>query len=259
MEYFKKFEENPYDELRWNIPERKQGAIALIGGNSQSFRTAVKIGEWLNENYPIEAVRLALPDALKTKLPPLPNLVFLESTDSGSIAEASEVLEVMESTDYNILIGDLSRNTVTAKAIVGACEKATKPILVTRDSVDLLASEAKETTLMNEQLILLASIAQLQKIFHAVYYPKVLMMTQPLTQVVEALHKFTLSYPSKIITIHNEQILIAQNGEVVAVPAEKSGYTPLTIWGGEFAAKISIYNLYNPSNFIKATTCAIFS
>ena len=259
MDYFKKYEENPYEDLRWNIPERKQGIVHIIGGNSQTFRTPVKIGEWLSANYPVEATYIVLPDALKAKLPPLPNLVFLKSTESGSIADALEIAGTLESADYNILIGDLSRNTVTAKAIGDACEKTTKPTLITRDSVDLLASEIKETTLMNEQLVLVASIAQLQKVFRAVYYPKMLMMAQPLTQIAETLHKFTLSYPSKIATLYNEQILISQNGEVTAIPIEESGYTPLTIWGGEFAAKVSAYNLYNPDNFIKATICAVFS
>lgn len=258
MDYFKKYDENPYGELEWNIPERRQSTVAIVGGNAQNFRTPVKIAEWLSSNYPIETTRVALPDALKTKLPPLPNLVFLKSTESGSLAEASGMLATLESADFGLIIGDLSRNTVTAKAIGEVCKKTTVPTLVTRDAADLLVTEMSEATLMNNTLILFVSASQLQKLLKAVYYPRVLTMTQPLAQVVETLHKFTLSYPTSLVVLYNGQLLTAKDGKVVAVPLEKSGYSPITLWSGELAAKILAYNLFNPENFIKSTVCAIF-
>ena len=68
MDYFEKIENNPYEDLYWNIPEKKQGAVNVIGGNGQSFRTEVKVAECLAEKYPIETVNLILPDALKIYL-----------------------------------------------------------------------------------------------------------------------------------------------------------------------------------------------
>ena len=85
MEYFEKVEENIAKDLLWNIPERKQGVVNVIGGNSQNFRTPVRVAEYLTEKYPIETVNLILPDALKSKLPPMPNFKFLESTETGSL------------------------------------------------------------------------------------------------------------------------------------------------------------------------------
>ena len=70
MEYFEKIENNTYEDLYWNIPERKQGVINVIGGNGQSFRTEVKVAEYLSNNYPIEMVNTVLPETLKSKLPP---------------------------------------------------------------------------------------------------------------------------------------------------------------------------------------------
>ena len=136
---------------------------------------------------------------------------------------------------------------------------AEKPTLITRDSVDVLAENLSEQTLMNENLMFLASMPQLIKIFRAVYYPKMILLSQSLVQVAEALHKFTLSYPASIITLHNGQILLAKNGLVKAVPLEKTNYTPLSIWQGELAAKIVAMNLYNPDQFLDATISAIFS
>ena len=258
MDYFKKIEENPYEDLKWNIPERKQGIISIVGGNSQNFRTSVKVSEFLESNYPVEVVNTILPDALKGKLPNLPNLVFLSSTESGSFAEENELLGVFDRADFNILIGDLSKNAITGRAVASACENSARPLLITRDSVDLVAENRLEKALMNENLIFFASIAQLQKLLRAIYYPKMLLLSQSLVQVAEVLHKFTLSYPASIITLHNNQILIAKNGEVGAIPLEKAGYSPIMIWGGELAAKIAALNLYNPHNFVKATVSAVF-
>ena len=65
MDYFEKLDSNPYEDLKWNIPERKQGIINIIGGNEKNFRTEVKLAEYLSSNYPLETVNLILPDTLK--------------------------------------------------------------------------------------------------------------------------------------------------------------------------------------------------
>ena len=259
MDFLNKINQNPYSDLYWNIPEQKQGTINIIGGNSQTFRTPVKVAEFLSTSYPVRDLKIILPDALKNKLPPLDNMFFVPSTNSGSIADSPLLAEALNSADFNLIIGDLSKSSITAKAIESVCKGTTKPTMITRDTVDLIAENITETTLMNENLILFGSMIQFQKIFRAVYYPKVLLLSQSLLQVAEALHKFTLSYPVSLITFHSGQILVAQNGNVNAVPIENSKYSPLTIWSGELAAKIVALNLYNPNNFIKATTAALFT
>lgn len=258
MDYFKKIEDDSYKDLRWNLPEQKQGVINIIGGNAQSFRTEIKTAEFLATNYPIKEVKLVVPNTLKSNLPDLPNFCFLPSTDSGSFDASQELIDVFDRGDYNIVIGDLSKNTVTADTIASACRHSEKMTLITRDTVDLITSSTPEKVLMNENLIIFASLAQLQKLLRAVYYPKMILLSQSLLQISETLHKFTLSYPVKLITIHNQQILLAENGEVVAIPIEKSGYSPITIWGGELAAKIVTLNLFNPNRFIPASAAAIF-
>ena len=258
-DYFAKITQAPTPDLAWNIPETKKGTASIIGGNSQHFRTEVKISEFFGQHYPIQTLNTILPDALKSKLPDLPNFLYLTSTDSGSFADAEELTQTINSADYNLLLGDFSKNSITAVAISTALQHANKPTIVTRDTIDLLAEHGPERTLMNDQLIYFASMPQLQKLFRAVYYPKMILLSSSLIQVADALHKFTLSYPAKIITLHSGQILIAENGIVKAIPLEKSGYPPLTFWQGELAAKITALSLYNPNNFIGATISAIFS
>ncbi|MBR5939353.1 hypothetical protein IKZ77_02255 [Candidatus Saccharibacteria bacterium] len=259
MEYFKKIEEKPNDDLAWNIPERKSGLVNIIGGNSQSFKTEIRIGEFLGKKYPVETLNLILPDALRNQLPDLANFVFLKSTESGSFKDGDEILQVFNRADFNLILGDLSKNSVTGRALASACKDAKKPLLLTRDAVDLFAENAGELDLMNDNLIFFASMPQLIKILRAVYYPKMLLLSQSLIQVADVLHKFTLSYPVSIVTLSNEQILVAKNGEVKAVPILESGFSPIMFWQGEMAAKILAFNLYNPNNFIKATISAIFS
>ena len=256
MDYFTKLKENVFKDLNWNLPERKQGSINIIGGNTKSFRTEIKIAEYLDKNFPVKDINVVLPDKLAGELPKLPNFIFVPSTDSGSLDESDELLAAINRADYNLALGDLSKNSITGRAITKALGK--KPTIITRDAVDLMAEHLTDETLMNEGLIILASMPQLIKLFHAVYYPKMLLMSQPLMQVVEILHKFTLSYPINIITLHSGQVIIARDGKVVAVPLEETDYSPITIWGGELAARIAVMNLFNPENFLDATSAAVF-
>ena len=258
MDYFHKYETNPFDELAWNIPDQKQGSILVMGGNNQNFRTVIKTAENISTNFPVKELKIALPKSLEKTLPPVDNLVFLPATDSGSFAESEELKSLFNLSDFNLLVGDFSKNNITARAIAEACEKAEKPTLLTRDTIDIILSSNLEPLLMNEQLCYFAPLPSLQKLFRAVYYPKVILLSQPLMQIAEALHKFTLSYPASIITLHNGQILVAKNGNVSAVPIEKTAYTPLTLWMGEAASKIAVFNLYNPNQFENATISALF-
>lgn len=258
MDYFEKIEQNLVEDLLWNVPERKQGIINVVGGNAQNFRTSVKVAEYLARQYPVEAVNVILPETLSGKLPPMPNFVFLPATESGSFGDEEELLRSFAAADYNLLIGDLSKNAITGKAVTGACESSEKPLLITRDSVDVVAENGPEKVLLNDKVVIFGSLAQLQKLLRAVYYPKMLLLSQSLVQVAEVLHKFTLSYPMGLITLHNGQILIAKDGMVKAVPLEKSGYSPVMLWSGELAAKIVALNIYNPNDFILATIAAVF-
>lgn len=258
MDYFKRYEENPYQDLEWNIPEQKQGAVSIIGGNVGNFRTEIKVAEFLGAHYPVDQINVVLPDALRGKLPELPNLRFLTSTETGSFAEEEELTETIAGFDFNLVTGDLSKNTITGRAVAGACENSARPLLITRDAVDMVAENMHERLLMNKNLIFFASVAQLQKLLRAAYYPKMLMMSQSLVQATEVLHKFTLSYPVAVITLHNEQILVAMSGTVAAVSLAKSGLAPFKFWNGELAAKVVAFNLYNPHNLLPATIAAIY-
>ena len=136
MDYFQKVEEKPTPDLTWNLPEQKRGTIKIVGGNGQSFHIEIKVAEFLIANYPVEDPILVFPDCLKTKLPNLPKLFFAPSTDSGSFAHSEELSTIMTATDYNLILGDLTKNTITAQALHGFLKVPTCPTLITRDAID---------------------------------------------------------------------------------------------------------------------------
>lgn len=256
MEFFEKVEKLGED-LGWNIPEQKMGKMVVIGGSKGNFRAVVKTAEFLMAKYPVEEVRIVVPESLKGVVPELSNVKFVGATESGSFGEEKELAAAFCTEGYNLVVGDLSKNAKTGQILAKILAETSAPTLITRDAVDLAAETGADGMLMNEKIVILASLVQVQKLLRSVFYPKMLTLSQSLVVVAEILHKFTLSYPVKIITLHSGQILVADGGAVKAVPIEKTGLMPITIWNGELAAKIGALNLYNPGNFVGATLTAI--
>lgn len=77
LSYWHKQTQPLFDNLIWNIPEQKTGHVAIVGGNSQNFSSVIRVSEFINQSFPIKTLTTVLPDALRGKLPPLPNLDFL--------------------------------------------------------------------------------------------------------------------------------------------------------------------------------------
>ena len=76
-----------------------------------------------------------------------------------------------------------------------------------------------------------------------------------LTNLVEALHKFTITYPVSIAVLHKDTFIVAHSGEVVTTPWDN----PMAIWRGNVAAKAAAYWLWNPSKVTEAVSTAILS
>lgn len=261
LSYWQKQAKPLFADLTWNIPEQKTGRLGLIGGSSQGFNATIRIAEFLNKTFPVRDLPILLPAALRTKLPPLPNLNFAPATDSGSFAQSPLLSEFVANNNYTFVTGDLSKNSATAIAIATALiptNPHTEPphVLLARDAIDLL-TPSMEQLLTNPHLTLFASSAQLQKVFRAVYYPKMIMLSAPLLPTLEALHKFTLTYPITILTFHENQLITARDGHVITTPLTDTGYSLISLWSGELAAKIAAFNLYNPNKPLEATTAAL--
>ncbi|MBQ6605623.1 hypothetical protein IJH66_01420 [Candidatus Saccharibacteria bacterium] len=258
LTYWEKQTSPLYKDLEWNFPEKKTGKINLVGGNSFGFSTEIKIAEFLSSRYPVEELRLVFPDALQKKLPPLPNLFFAPSTSSGSFKKSLELNSEFEKADFNLLLGDFSKNSETSVAILEAIKSAPSvPTLLARDSVDLISADA-ETILDRENLTIFASLVQLQKLFRSVFYPKMILLSSPLVPVLESLHKFTLTYPVSILTFHEQKIITARNGKIITTDLEKTEYSPLSLWDGRLAGKTAAFSLYNPNKPLESINAALF-
>lgn len=260
LDYWQKLDPTKAKDLEWNFPEQKSNSIAVVGGNAGSFANVVKTAEYLSEAYPLKSVPLCLPDALKTTLPnSLPDLNFYKSTSAGSFAKSRELNEKFAAADAVLLAGDLSKNAETAIAITDAI-KATREaetLVLAKDSLDLVAPEMS-SLIEDHKTVLLASMPQLQKLFRALLYPKMVLLSQPLLPTVETLHKFTLSYENTtVITFHAGQIVLANQGKILTFPLEKTKYTPLTFFTGLLPADLAAYNLWNPSAPLLASASAL--
>ena len=257
-EYWKKIDNINNQSILWNIPEQKTGRIAVLGGNLQNCMVEIKNTEFLNQ-LPIKSANLLLPDALQKKLPTFSTIYFAKSTDSGSFAKSTTLENFALNSDLVFFSGDFSKNSITEITIIDVIKKLNEQqiIVLTRDTVDLITADV-QGILEKQNLILFASLAQLQKVFHAALYPKMILLSMPIFPIIEILHKFTLSYPCTIFTFHQNQIIIAKAGAIHTIPINKTSYTPLSLWSGTLACKASAFTLWNPQKIQDAIEAAIF-
>ncbi|MBQ6130226.1 hypothetical protein IJI72_00840 [Candidatus Saccharibacteria bacterium] len=247
------------EELLWNFPEQKTGEVTILGGSTAGFSLEVKLAEYIAQKLPFfREIKNVFPESLKTKFPSgLVGLEFAPATEAGGFARSTELYNSLLKADVAIFSGDFSRNSETAIAVVETLKRNDAVLTVlTRDTIDLVVAEM-ERILEREELVLVGSLAQLQKVLKATYYPRPLLLSQPLFPVVETLHKFTLSYRTLIVTFHEGQVLAAADGKVISVPIEETEYSPITLWGGEVAAKVGTFLKFNPKKRVEALVAGV--
>lgn len=242
--------------MEWNKPEQRTqaGRLGIIGGNKLGFAgvgeaygvaTATGVGE----------VRVLLPDVLKKTIPAIMTDVMFGATNpSGSLARDAHIeMEAVGAWSTGILlVGDAGRNSETAILYENFLKDYTGPLTITRDAIDLIKNSSS-TIVERPDTLLVLSFAQLQKIFQSVYYPKVLTFSMQLAQLVDTLHKFTITYPCAIMVLHKEYIVIAHEGEVTTTDWQN----PMAIWRGSVAAQAASYWLWNPKSPLMAATASI--
>lgn len=239
-----------FPDIAWSKPEQRAhaGKLAIIGGNKLGFvaiRDAYEVAHQLGVGH----IRAILPDILKKTIPAnAVDAVFLPSNQSGGFSREAlpEFHAACEWADLCLLVGDAGRNSETAVAFESMLA-GSGSLVVTRDAIDLLMP-AMQRVVDRQKTTLVVSFAQLQKIFQSVYYPKILSFSMQLMQLVETLHKFTITYPVTIVTFHNSQLVVAHGGTVVTHEFDE----PMTIWRGITAARASSYLLWSPDKPLEA-------
>lgn len=239
-----------FPDIEWSRPEQRAhaGKLAIIGGNKLGFvavRDAYETATALGAGQ----IRAILPDALKRTVPPsVSDTVFLASNPSGGFSREAlpEFSAACEWANLCLLIGDAGRNSETAMAFE-ALLAGQGTIVMTRDAVDLLLPTMPQAV-ERPGSVFIVSFAQLQKIMQSVYYPRIISFSMQLLQLVETLHKFTITYPCTIVTFHQSQLIVARDGRVITQEFEQ----PMAIWRGLTAAKASTYLLWNPTKPVEA-------
>lgn len=247
-----------YPDVEWNKPEQRSqaGRLGIIGGNKLGF---AGVGEAYGVATKSGAgeVRVLLPDVLKKTIPTvMTDVIFGATNPSGSLArDAHTEMEALGAWATGILlIGDAGRNSETAILYEDFLKDYTGPLTITRDAIDLIKNSAS-TVVERPNTLLVISFAQLQKLFQSVYYPRILTFSMQLAQLVDALHKFTITYPVSIMVLHKDYIVIADNGDVTTTEWQN----PMAIWRGSVAAQAVSYWLWNPKSALMAATASIVS
>ena len=246
-----------FPDLIWSKPEQlaQAGTLGIVGGNklgflvvANAYQAALKTG--------IGEVKIVLPKDLKKPLGDIKGATFAPSNLSGSLAKDAleHLFSLNNETDGILLIGDAGRNTETQMLYETFFRDnlKTNPVIITRDSVDLLLGVMHEI-IERPNIILVLSFSQLQKVFQSVYYPVVLVHSIQTSKLVEAIHKFTITHPATITVFHNDQFIVAKNGEVITADFDR----PTDIWQGNLPAKIAVWNVWNPTKPLEATVTAL--
>lgn len=239
-----------FPDIEWNKPEQKThaGKLAIIGGNKLGF-IAVRDAYEVASEMGAGQIRAIIPDVLKKAVPPsVSDAVFLPSNPSGGFSRegSSEFEAACAWADLCLLIGDAGRNSETAMAFEHLLDSDSM-IVATRDAVDLVMP-VMQKLVDRQNTVLVVSFAQLQKIFQSVYYPKILSFSMQLLQLVEALHKFTITYPITIVTFHHSKLVVASGGDIITQDFDQ----PMAIWRGITATKAASYLLWNRSKPLEA-------
>lgn len=258
LSYWKKqtAQEPLFPDIAWSKPEQRSfaGRLGIVGGNKLGFAGVAEAYRIAHETGVGEA-RVLLPDALKKSIPKaMTDVIYAGSNPSGSLArEAFTELQVLgQWAESMLLIGDAGRSSETAILYEDFIRAYEGQLVITRDAIDLIKN-SPEAILERPQTVLVASFAQLQKLFQSVYYPKVLTFSMHLAQFVEAVHKFTLTYPVTLVVLHKDTLVIAHQGDVITTPWEQ----PILIWRGTVAAQAACYWLWNPKKPAQAIATSL--
>lgn len=242
-----------YPNIEWSKPEQRaqRGRLGIIGGNKLGFISVVESYNLALKTGAGE-VRVLLPDVLKKTIPAVMTEVIYGTTNpSGGLAREA-LIEMKALGDWSsgvLLIGDAGLNSETAILYEDFIRDYGGPLTITRDAIDLVKNSSS-VLVERPNTLMITSFAQLQKLFQAVYYPKVLTFSMQLTNLVEALHKFTITYPVSISVLHKDVLLLASGGEVTSTPYDN----PMKIWRGGTATIAATYWLWNPSKVLESVT-----
>lgn len=231
----------------WQPEQRRYaGKLLIIGGNKGAFFSVAKAMEVANK-MGVGELRIVLPDSLRGQLPKIPEIYYAKAEASGAFGKSAmaELREQLEWAEAILIVGDLGRNAETSVLFANFMKLCDKPVFASRDAIDVLTPDAINWMMRDEPTVLFLTISQLQKLLRTLYYPKVVTLSMPMSQLIETLHKFTLSYSVSLLTFYQGQIIVARDGQVISSEIGDTEYSQITLWDGALQARAATLSLWN--------------
>ncbi len=248
-----------FPDLEWNKPERRNhaGKICIIGGNVHSLNAPAKAYETIQKTGP-SAIKIVLPDKTKPLIGKvLPEALYLPSTASGEFARDGEVelLDHLIWADTILLPGDVGRNSETTILLEDSLEAYEGLIVLTRDALDSLSANP-DALLSREKTTLVVSFAQLQKLIKNLSIAQALTFSMDLVKLVDFLKNFTQQNNADIITLHQNQLIVASSGRISTTKLKLSEEPQH--WRADVASLAACYQTWYPNQAFEACTEAVF-
>lgn len=163
--FIRQTDEPLYPKALWNRPVARAagGRILIAGGHRGDFSLPTAIYQ-LAEAAGIGQAVVALPDVLRPILAGAPDVVFLPSSPSGSLARAAlgELIDLADDAGAVVLAG-LSNNSETTILAEGLLRETHRPAVVVGDAAEVLKHALGDLASAPDTLFIL-SLSQLFKL-----------------------------------------------------------------------------------------------
>jgi NAD(P)H-hydrate repair Nnr-like enzyme with NAD(P)H-hydrate dehydratase domain len=247
-----------YDKLLWSRPENKlrSGRILVIGGSSHGFSKTVNSYERLLAAG-IGQVTILLPKSVQKLLGHISDdVIYCPNTDSGSFSSEalSDMLDFSNTSDGIFLSGELSNNSQTLVVIEKLVSRTSKPIIITDDSIDL-ALHFDPDLINRDNMIFAGTLDKVQKLLIKLKSTQSLTSNLALSNLVEVLQNFTTGKRLAIVTIHQDYVIVAREGQVVTTKIELSKSESIN----RLIYQSACWIIQNPNNKFEALSCASIS
>jgi ADP-dependent NAD(P)H-hydrate dehydratase / NAD(P)H-hydrate epimerase len=241
-----------YPDLIWSRPQSKHaaGKLLIIGGNAHGFAAPAEAYQVAGQSG-AGLTRVLLPLSVKQVVKGLLETVdFAPSTPSGSFAKSAlaDWLDQAIWADGVLLAGDFGRNSETAILLEYFLDKYTGPVVLAKDTVDNSLGFAEKLA-NRPQTLIVATVADLQKLFKTTHQPVAITFDMNLIKLVEALHEFTLHHPSTILVKHLNNYVLAGDGRIITSPAPEDLEQT---WRVPVATTAAVWWMQNPTKPLEA-------
>ena len=252
MNWLKQTSDKPlFPDMLWSKPENKKqaGKLLIVGGNSHAF-AAVSSAYSFASKAGVGSCSIVVPDALQKTLGKIfPEAEFAPSTPSGSFARLAlgQILEMAESADGVLLAGNFGHNSETAILLESFISKYAGLVALAGDSLDYFLTKP-DLILNRADTLVIGDLGQLQKLSTGTVLIK---HSMDLAQLVGAIAELSAETKCSFATVHPDQIIVADKGQVSTTAANNVDLLKL-------AAYASVWQMQQPTQAFDALACSAY-